>query len=195
MAYSTPGDQSSEGCGHGLAEHSGGQLILRSQKGRGTTAELWLPVAKKTEEATEAEAPAQMPAKEHRRLVVLVVDDDPLVLTNMAAMLDDLGHKVFEASSARRGLAILRRESDVQLVITDQAMPHMSGLQLIDEIKNGWPDLPVILATGFAELPSDTDPLQMTLAKPFYQIDLAHAVEIAMTAPDARRVLKFRALR
>jgi hypothetical protein len=50
------------------------------------------------------------------------------------------------------------------------------------------------LATGFAELPSDTDPLQMTLAKPFYQIDLAHAVETAMTAPDARRVLKFRAL-
>jgi hypothetical protein len=50
------------------------------------------------------------------------------------------------------------------------------------------------LATGFAELPPDTDPLQMTLAKPFYQIDLAHAVETAMTAPDARRVLKFRAL-
>jgi hypothetical protein len=48
---------------HGLAEHSGGQLILRSQKGRGTTAELWLPVAKKTEEATEAKAPAQVPAK------------------------------------------------------------------------------------------------------------------------------------
>jgi hypothetical protein len=49
---------------HGLAEHSGGQLILRSQKGRGTTAELWLPVAKKTEEATEAKAPAQVPATE-----------------------------------------------------------------------------------------------------------------------------------
>jgi hypothetical protein len=109
---------------HGLAEHSGGQLILRSQKGRGTTAELWLPVAKKTEEATEAEAPAQVPAKEHRRLIVLVVDDDPLVLTNMAAMLDDVGHKIFEASSAREALAILRRESGIQLVITDQAMPH-----------------------------------------------------------------------
>jgi hypothetical protein len=61
-------------------------------------------------------------------------------------------------------------------------------------IKKSRPDLPVILATGFAELPSDTDPLQMTLAKPFYQIDLAHAVETAMTAPDARRVLQFRAL-
>ena len=180
---------------HGLAEHSGGQLILTSQQGRGTTAELWLPVATKTEEATEVEVSAQMPAREHRRLTVLVVDDDPLVLTNMAAMLDDFGHKVFEASSARQALAILRRESDIQLVITDQAMPDMTGLQLIGKIKNRWPDLPVILATGFAELPSGTDPRQITLAKPFFQRDLARVVEIAMTAPDTRRVLRFRALR
>jgi PAS domain S-box-containing protein len=180
---------------HGLAQHSGGQLILTSQHGRGTTAELWLPVAKKTEDATEAAVPARAPAREHRRFVVLVVDDDPLVLTNMAEMLDDFGHKVFEASSAREALAILRRESDIQLVITDQAMPHMTGLQLIKEITDSWPDLPVILATGFAELPSGTDPLQITLAKPFFQKDLARVVEIAMTAPDARRVLQFRALR
>jgi PAS domain S-box-containing protein len=177
---------------HGLAEHSGGQLLLRSRKGQGTTAELWLPVAKKTEKAAEAEAPAQVPAKEHRRLIVLVVDDDPLVLTNMAAMLDDIGHSVFEAGSAREALTILRRESGIQLVITDQAMPQMTGMQLIEEIKDNWPDLPVILATGFAELPPGTDPRQITLAKPFRQPDLAYAVETAMTAPDARRVLRFR---
>jgi PAS domain S-box-containing protein len=177
---------------HGLAEHSGGQLILRSQKGRGTTAELWLPAAKKTEEATEAETPARAPAKEHRRLIVLVVDDDPLVLTNMAAMLDDVGHKVFEASSAREALAILRRESGIQLVITDQAMPRMTGLQLIQEIKTHWPGLPAILASGFAELPPGTDFRQTTLAKPFRQHDLAYALETAMTTPDARRILRFR---
>jgi PAS domain S-box-containing protein len=177
---------------HGLAEHSGGQLLLRSRKGQGTTAELWLPVAKKTEKAAETEAPAQVPAKEHRRLIVLVVDDDPLVLTNMAAMLDDVGHSVFEAGSAREALTVLRRESGIQLVITDQAMPQMTGMQLIEEIKDNWPDLPVILATGFAELPPGTDPRQITLAKPFRQHDLAYAVETAMTAPDARRVLRFR---
>ena len=177
---------------HGLAEHSGGQLLLRSRKGQGTTAELWLPVAKKTEKAAEAEAPAQVPAKEHRRLIVLVVDDDPLVLTNMAAMLDDIGHRVFEAGSAREALTILRRESGIQLVITDQAMPRMTGLQLIEEIKDNWPDLPVILATGFAELPPGTDPRQITLAKPFRQHDLTSAVETAMTTPDARRILRFR---
>jgi PAS domain S-box-containing protein len=177
---------------HGLVEHSGGQLILTSQKGQGTTVELWLPVAKKTEKAAEAEAPAQVPAKEHRQLIVLVVDDDPLVLLNMAAMLDDIGHTVFEAGSAREALTILRRESGIQLVITDQAMPQMTGLQLTEEIKDNWPDLPVILATGFAELPPDTDLRQITLAKPFRQHDLARAVETAMTTSDARRVLRFR---
>ena len=140
-------------------------------------------MAKKTAEATEAEAPTQVPAKEHRRLIVLVVDDDPLVLTNMAAMLDDLGHEVFEASSAREALAILRRESGIQLVITDQVMPHMTGLQLVEEIKDTWPDLSLILATGFAELRPGADPRQITLAKPFRQHDLAHAVETAMTTP------------
>jgi CheY-like chemotaxis protein len=179
---------------HGLVEHSGGRLGLRSQQGRGTTAELCLPTAKKTKEASEAQASAQVPSREPSRLVVLVIDDDPLVLTNMAAMLDDLGHKVFEASSARQALEILRREGEVQLVITDQAMPNMTGLGLIKEIRDGWPELPVILATGFAELPSGTDPRQLTLAKPFFQKDLARAVDIAMTRPDARGMPKFRTL-
>jgi CheY-like chemotaxis protein len=125
-------------------------------------------------------------------LTVLVVDDDPLVLTNMAAMLDDLGHAVFEAASALDALAILRRESTIQLVLTDQAMPQMTGLQLIEEIKSGWPTLPVILATAFAELPPDTDPLQITIAKPFLQYDLEQAVRAALEDPKTPRVVRFR---
>jgi len=177
---------------HGLAELSGGQLILTSQKGQGTTAELWLPQAKKTEAASQAEAPVQAPANKRRRLVVLVVDDDPLVLLNTAAMLDDVGHKVFEANSAHDALAILRCENGIQLVITDQGMPQMTGLQLTQEIKDGWPDLPVILATGYAELPPGADHNLVKLAKPFRELELVRAVEMAMTATDARRVLSFR---
>ena len=114
-----------------------------------------------------------------RPLTVLVVDDDSLVLTNMAAMLDDIGHRVFEAASARRALCILRREEDIDLVITDQAMPRMTGIELIAAINSEWPDLPTILATGYAELPPETNPLQPRLAKPFRQHDLVQAVEQA----------------
>ncbi len=176
---------------HGLAELSGGQLILASEKGRGTTAELWLPQAKRTEEAIPAEAPVQAPTKKHRRLQVVVVDDDPLVLLNTAAMLDDVGHQVFETSTAHEALATLRRESGIDLVITDQGMPQMTGLQLTEEIRDSWPDLPVILATGYAELPQGADHQLVTLAKPFREFELLRAVESAMTAPNARRVLVF----
>jgi PAS domain S-box-containing protein len=178
---------------HGMAEESGGQLVLKSQKGEGTVAELWLPVAKTTPAAAGDEISQQpAPATVLRPLRVLVVDDDPLVLTNMAAMLEDLGHTVFEANSARQALSHLQLNSEIDLVITDQAMPQMTGLELINKIKIGWPDRPVILASGFAELPQVTDPTQITLAKPFLQYDLRQAVEAAMTASPVRRVVRFR---
>ncbi len=176
---------------HGLAQESGGELVLKSRIGQGTTAELWLPVAERSPVAavkTRAPEPSQDPPK----LTVLVVDDDPLVLTNIAAMLEDIGHTVFEAASAHEALAILRRERAIQLVLTDQAMPQMTGLQLVEEIKSGWPDLPVILASGFAELPPGADPLLITLAKPFLQYDLAQAVKMALEDPQTRRVVRFR---
>ena len=162
----------------GFAEQSGGRFVLKSRKGKGTTAELWLPVAPKSPVAAVTEDKPSSPVLP-RPLTVLVVDDDSLVLTNMAAMLDDIGHRVFEAASARRALCILRREKDIDLVITDQAMPRMTGIELIAAINSEWPDLPTILATGYAELPPETNPLQPRLAKPFRQHDLVQAVEQA----------------
>ena len=179
---------------HGLAQELGGALVLKSRKGKGTTAELWFPVAEKSPYLTvDAAVTAPMRTKDTPNLTILVVDDDPLVLTNMAAMLEDLGHTVFEASSALEALSILGRESAIELVLTDQAMPQMTGTELIGEIKSGWPNLPVILATGFAELPPDIDPLQqITLAKPFLQYDLEQAVKAALEDPKTRRVVRFR---
>jgi CheY-like chemotaxis protein len=177
---------------HGLAQESGGALVLKSQRGKGTTVELWFPVAEKSPVANTFKEVSADNAIISRKLSVLVVDDDPLVLTNMAAMLEDLGHAVHEASSAREALSILRREDAIELVLTDQAMPHMTGAELIAEIKGRWPKLPVILATGFAELPRDIDPLQqVTLAKPFLQYDLQQAVNAALD-PKPRRVVRFR---
>jgi PAS domain S-box-containing protein len=178
---------------HGLAQESGGTLDLRSRRGKGTTAELWFPVAEKSPVATTANEVSTRTATIFRKLTILVVDDDPLVLTNMAAMLDDLGHTVHEASSALEALSILSRESAIELVLTDQAMPQMTGAELIGEIKSRWPKLPVILATGFAELPPGIDPLQqITLAKPFLQYNLEQAVNAALEDPKKRRVARFR---
>ena len=177
---------------HGLAQESGGALVLKSQKGKGTTVDLWFPVAEKSPAPATVTQPAARTALNSRKLTILVVDDDPLVLINMAAMLEDLGHNVHEASSALEALSILRRESAIELVLTDQAMPHKTGTELIDEIKSHWPKLPTILATGFAELPPGIDPLQITLAKPFLQYDLEQAVIAALEDPKTQRVVRFR---
>ncbi len=151
---------------HGLAEQSGGRLILRSRVGEGTAAELWLPAAQSAASLPPLDQPVVTPAGD-RLLTVLAVDDDVLVLLNTTAMLEDLGHKVFEAGSAREALDILRRQPDIDLVITDQAMPQMTGLQLAETIKAERPGLPVILATGYAELPADVDRILPKLSKPF----------------------------
>ncbi|MGB8616569.1 MAG: PAS domain S-box protein, partial [Pseudolabrys sp.] len=156
---------------HGFAEQSGGRLILRSQKDRGTTAELWLPVAKASAQPV---TPAQAaPAKTVRPLTILAVDDDALVLMNTVSMLEDLGHAVFEAYSGKEALEILRREDSIDLVVTDQAMPKMTGTELAKVIRSEWPDIPVLLATGYAELAPRDEIGQPRFAKPFLQRELA----------------------
>jgi CheY-like chemotaxis protein len=125
-------------------------------------------------------------------LVVLAVDDDGLVLTNTVAMLDDLGHTGIAASSGKEALEILKQQDSVDLVITDYAMPHMTGLQLADAIKREWPELPVIIATGFAEMESEAQSMPK-LAKPFTEAELVNELErIVPRGRDGGRVLKFR---
>ncbi len=173
---------------HGVMEQLGGRLYLKSEEGKGTTAELWLPVA--MAEQTSVHRRGRLPAGQElagsmRPLVVLVVEDDGLVLMNTAAMLEDLGHSVLEASSGREALDILRRESGIDLVITDQAMPHMTGAQLIESVRADWPYLPIILATGYAELPQGADPNVPRLDKPFGQTELARAIAGCMLPNQA----------
>jgi PAS domain S-box-containing protein len=171
---------------HGVMEQSGGELVLKSTKGKGTTAELWLPVASGDPVHDRARPSAEPDQTEvGRPLVVLAVEDDSLVLMNTVAMLEDLGHSVLEASSGDEALEILRREARVDLVITDQAMPRMTGTQLIEAIKAEWPGLAVILATGYAELPADADPATPRLDKPFGQQALASAIARCMSAGQA----------
>jgi CheY-like chemotaxis protein len=97
-------------------------------------------------------------------------------------MLKDLGHRVIEAPSGRRALEILRAGTAVDLVMTDQAMPGMTGTQLAAEIREAWPDLPILLASGYAELPANDGPDLPRLRKPYQQASLAAAIAGLMHA-------------
>jgi CheY-like chemotaxis protein len=108
-------------------------------------------------------------------LSILAVDDDALVLMSTCAMLEDLGHTVFEATSGAQALNILDGGVNVDLVITDQAMPGMTGLQLAQALESRWPGLPIVLATGYSDLPEGSPQYPM-LAKPFTEKDLARLI-------------------
>ncbi|UWU32087.1 PAS domain S-box protein (plasmid) [Rhizobium sp. WSM1274] len=160
----------------GLVSQSGGRLTMKSSLGEGTTAELWFPVAI-VERATEATADRpQQEENAPRRLRIVAVDDDGLVLMNTTLMLEDLGHTVFEAMAGPEALDILRKQQ-IDLVICDHAMPRMTGAQLAEAIRSEWPEMPIILATGYAEVPEGAGIANLPrLGKPFSQAQLAEAI-------------------
>jgi PAS domain S-box-containing protein len=176
---------------HGFAEQCGGSLSIISALGQGTTVSLWLPMAKEDAQAMQADEAANPSDQLCDPLVILAVDDDDLVLTNTAGMLEELGHTVFQAASGMEALRMLEQGS-VDLVVTDYAMPGMNGVQLADEIEQRLPGLPVIIITGFAELPPQTT-RRPRLDKPFRQAELARVVTAMTSSSQAGRVVQLTA--
>lgn len=158
----------------GMTEQTGGKLYLKSKPGEGTTVEICLPVAITEDEKKAQAAPAGSPVTPALRIVS--VDDDPLVAFNTLAMLEELGHTAFSASSGAEALGLIKEQGDIDLLITDQAMPGMTGADLAEAVRRDWPDLPIIIATGYAELPEGPAQAMPRLAKPFFEQDLADAI-------------------
>jgi len=182
--FTTKGPGKGTGLGlsmvHGLAAQSGGTLALSSHIGTGTTATLWLPIVRNVEQrvslsrSDESIHPIEGPAASR---IILLVDDDPLVSMGTAAMLEDLGHEVVEVHSGAMALNALKDDVRINLVITDHAMPGMTGAELARRIRSTRPDLPIILASGYAELPDEEGVSDLQrLGKPFAQSQLASAI-------------------
>jgi PAS domain S-box-containing protein len=164
---------------HGLAEQSGGRLVMHSAVAHGTTAELWLPMAAaQADRAPLIEPPVVSPVQ-GAGLSILVVDDDPLIAMTMNAVLTDMGHQSREAHSGKVALELLETGCVVDVIITDYAMPGMTGIQFAERVKAQWPALPVILASGYAELPEDSGTDIIRLPKPYGRADLIRAINLA----------------
>ncbi len=166
---------------HGMAQQSGGTLLLKSKPGRGASAELYLPVAQ-GDQSSATEDISAYPLHTDKKLAILTVDDDPLVALNTSALLEELGHTVYSAPSALHALDILQREKKIDLTITDQLMPGMTGSELASRIRAENAHMPIILATGYAELAPGEGQGLPRLAKPFSQRELAEAIARAVGA-------------
>ena len=120
-----------------------------------------MPVAE-PEAAVKPEPDRREIAPASRSYKILLVEDDVLVALGVTAVLEDMGHQATRAMDGRRRLSILNAGEAFDLVITDYAMPGMTGLELAHAIKASWPALPVVLATGYAELPTGSAPIGMS---------------------------------
>ncbi|WP_411835474.1 PAS domain S-box protein [Pseudomonas chlororaphis subsp. aurantiaca] len=163
---------------HGLAEQLGGRLVLKSLKGLGTTAELWLPLASQATRAVSARS--QAPDSQPQPLCVLVVDDDSLVLTSTTLLLEDLGHQVLCAMSGAQALQRFAEYPAIDLMITDLAMPVMDGGQLASAVRLLRPDLPIILASGYAQRLEGLAAALPRVPKPYTQLQLIEALAQAV---------------
>jgi PAS domain S-box-containing protein len=169
---------------HGLAVQLNGALRLDSTPGKGTRADLYLPAT-----AVAVEAPAiaaddtPLPT---RRARILVVDDDVLIAMSTVDMLEDLGHEVIEVNSGEAALHALSTGNGVDLMITDFAMPGMNGAQLAEAVRKLRPDLPILLATGYAEMPKGTTIDLPRLGKPYSQAELAREIGRLLASDRAR---------
>ncbi|QYY79334.1 PAS domain S-box protein [Pseudomonas sp. B21-041] len=163
---------------HGFMEQLGGRFILKSAKAQGTTAELWIPVAGEGTVSNSLQPHAEPVVVP--RLSVLVVDDDSLVLNSTSLLLEDLGHRVVSATSGAQALALFDQGEVIDLMITDMAMPKMSGAQLAHAVRVLKPDLPIILATGYAERLEGFAAQLPRLPKPFTQMNLVAIIAQSM---------------
>jgi signal transduction histidine kinase/ActR/RegA family two-component response regulator len=190
--FTTKGPGEGTGLGlavvHGIVTSLGGQIDISSTPDQGTSVSVLLPLDRIP--ATMPPKPEQPSADERRRVHVLVVDDEVAVLRVSKAVLTRLGYQVTTTEDPTGALELLRTTGpQFDLLLTDHAMPNMTGLELIRAVHDLVPDLPIIVATGHledgleAELKSES--VRHILQKPYGGSDLAKVVASALESRHA----------
>jgi signal transduction histidine kinase len=143
---------------YGFAKQSNGAFRLDSELGRGTIAELWLPRApagSARQEPPQKDEPQRGPV---RQLRILLIDDHEEVRSTTAAVLEDFGHDVVEAANGSDALRTLKGgDCNYDLLISDYAMPHLSGTEFLREARELCPGVPALIITGYAEADAISD--------------------------------------
>jgi PAS domain S-box-containing protein len=167
---------------YGFVQQSNGRVTVASELGEGAIITIYLP---RTEaQPLPVERPAAVP--EATNLQVLVVEDNPEVADVAAAFLEQLGHGVRVVGNAAAALDLLQGGDKLDLVFSDIVMAgEMDGLQLARHIRERWPDLPVLLASGYSQAAERMGAEFPILAKPYQLADLNRALGAAVAKADA----------
>jgi CheY-like chemotaxis protein len=168
---------------HGLVSQSNGAIFISSAVGKGTKIELWLPLGAKAVE--EIEEPEESGLEAVSPLKVLLVDDEDLVRAATADMLADAGHMVHQAHSGPSALAIIEQDASYDVLVTDYAMPLMSGAALIRRARELAPAMPALLVTGYASATTDVPAEVPRIEKPFRATELVRSLQELTSRPSS----------
>jgi PAS domain S-box-containing protein len=179
---------------YGFSHQSGGAVVASSTVGRGTAITIYLP----RQHAIPVKAPPTAPAEvgAPNEGTILMVEDNPEVAHVTASLLEQLGYRVMRAQNAMDALSLLQRGHKITLVFSDIVMPGtMNGVALAQEIANRYPELPVLLTSGYSDVLQTAASQFRILRKPFQLHALEKAIREALENVRARdaedRVLPF----
>lgn len=180
------------GRGLGLAAVQGivrthrGAIRVRSEQGVGTTFELVLPRSRQPADVRASARGGQATAP-LAPCKVLIVDDDPTVLSVTSAMVARAGHTVVAADSGAAARAELERDDgEIACLLLDLTMPQGGGAAVLEDLRRLRPDLPVVLMSGYSEVEATAalgrQGIQAFLRKPFTPAELARSLDLARRA-------------
>jgi CheY-like chemotaxis protein len=134
---------------YGFAKQSGGEVEVSSKLGAGTTFTMYLPRVSASRRSSEP--PASTARHPQAEGCVLVVEDNPEVGAFAEQALADLGFKTLRATTAAEALGLLEDGNEFDVVFSDIVMPGQSGIHLARVIRQRWPDLSIVLTTGYSD--------------------------------------------
>lgn len=157
--FSTKGQAEGTGLGlsviHGIVSKHGGAISVDSKPGEGAVFSVFLPRIETSDRPAPVEEPVQVSTGNE---CILLVDDEENLIYGTERMLKQLGYRVVARTDPRQALYVFRSEPDqFDLVITDQSMPRMSGIELARELTRIRPDIPIILCTGYDPVASGAE--------------------------------------
>jgi signal transduction histidine kinase/ActR/RegA family two-component response regulator len=167
---------------YGFIQQSGGNVGIYSSVGQGTRVEIWLPAAVEAPNVGAGEIlPSTVAVPQAVRRRILLVDDHEGVRATTRALLQEFGHEVEEAEGAGRALAMLENDASAfDLLVTDYAMPMMTGSEFIERARRLAPSLPAIIVTGYMDISqlSHSPHGVEIISKPFSAAELARVMSL-----------------
>jgi CheY-like chemotaxis protein len=172
---------------YGIVKQSGGNIWVYSERGKGSTFKIYLPLVKEAGAGTDAAA--QPPVLPPGTETILLVEDEPMVRKAAHRILAGAGYRVVEAGDPAEALGRVKDADGIDLLLTDVVMPSMSGRELSERLREQKPDLRVLYMSGYTENAivhhGVLEANVLLLPKPFTRESLLQMVRKALQVPQA----------